>query len=107
MDTGVDLTRGSLRLGRVGLPIWLEGLLLTAAPTSAYRVDYGDGSGLSPVSDVTITEAQARARPPEGRRASIAPDLLAALLSIADRTYVPESERSRARGAGGGSVDGE
>ena len=34
-------------------------------------------------------------------------DALTALGSIAARIYVPESERSRVRGAGGGSVEEE
>ena len=41
------------------------------------------------------------------RRGAIDERTLAALNSFAARTYVPESERSRARGAGGGRVDDE
>ena len=42
-----------------------------------------------------------------GRRGAIDERTLAALNSFAARTYVPESERSRVRGAGGGRVDDE
>jgi hypothetical protein len=107
LDAGVDLAVGPLQLERVALPIWIDALLLALNPSVAYRVDYRNGGGLSSQCDVTITSAEGQARSDEFRRASITPELLAALQAIAHRTYVPESERSRARGAGGGSVDGE
>jgi hypothetical protein len=107
MDAGIDLAAGPLRLERVGLPIWIEGLLLALNPAGTYRVDCCEGSELSPACGVTISAAAAEARPLQSHRAPITPELLAALQAIAHRTYVPESERSRARGAGGGRVDGE
>jgi hypothetical protein len=41
------------------------------------------------------------------RRAPISRESFEALNAFASLTYVPESERSRARGAGGGRVDDE
>jgi len=105
IDGGIGLEGEPLRLARVGLPIWLRGLLQAAKSTTRYVVDYGEA--LSPVADVTIARATTRAEAPPARRAPIKPDLLAELTSIAGRIYVPESELSRARGAGGGSVDAE
>ncbi|HEY1386490.1 MAG TPA: DUF3726 domain-containing protein [Dongiaceae bacterium] len=108
IDAGVDPAAAPLRLAHVGLPIWLRALLQAAEATTRCTVDYGGGGALSQAADVTISTAATRpeARAP-ARRAPIGPDLLTELLSIAGRVYVPESERSRARGAGGGSVDGE
>jgi hypothetical protein len=107
LDTGVDLAAGPLHLERVGLPIWIDGLLRALTPTAAYRIDYRNGGGLSPECDVTIFSAEGQAQPVETGRASITSELLGALQAVAHRTYVPESDRSRLRGAGGGSVDGE
>lgn len=104
-DVDGDILDEPLRLVHVGLPIWLSGLLHARSAEASYAVDYGLDS-LVKVGDVTIVKA---AGPPVSRardRAEIAPDLLATLALIAKRLYVPESERSRRRGAGGGSVDG-
>jgi len=62
---------------------------------------------LTPQADIII-ESRAGVVPPiMSRRGAIDERTLAALNSFAARTYVPESERSRIRGAGGGRVDDE
>lgn len=94
-----------LQLEYVGLPIWLEGILLASTAGSNYSVDYG----LNPLvaaGDVIIGKVARPLKSVARQRAEIAPDSLAALGLIAQRLYVPESEGSRQRGAGGGSVDG-
>ena len=107
IDAGIDLGRAPLRLANVGLPIWLRALLLTAEATGRHVVDYGTSEALLMIADVTISKALSCTEAPAARRAPVAADVLAALLPVAHRVYVPESERSRARGAGGGSVDDE
>lgn len=104
IDMGFDLGGTPLRLAHVGLPIWLKGLL-QAAEARAYVVDYGAPDALPQTADVTISNATTQAEAFAARRAQVAPGILTALLPIAQRVYVPESERSRSRGAGGGSVD--
>lgn len=107
IDAGIGLGGAPLRLAHVGLPIWLQGLLQTADTTTEYLVDCGTSEALLRAADVTIAKAATHAEAPIARRARVAPEVLSALLSIAGRVYVPGSERSRARGAGGGSVDDE
>jgi len=107
IDAGVDLEGATLRLAKVGLPIWLRALLLTAEATRQHVVDYGTSETLLMVADVTISKTLSCTETHAARRAQVAADVLAALLPVAHRVYVPESERSRARGAGGGSVDDE
>ena len=107
IDAGIEPGGTPLRLARVGLPIWLQGLLQTAETTIQYVVDCGTSEALLRAADVTISKTKAHTEAPAARRAQVGPDVLSALLPIAGRVYVPESERSRARGAGGGSVDDE
>ena len=104
-DTGLALGAEPLRLERVGLPIWIEGLLAAAGP--AWHDIEIRGDALSFSAAVAISPAAQGAVPARVPRATIALDLLADLNVIAGRVYVPESERSRARGAGGGTVDEE
>lgn len=86
----------------VGLPVWLDAMLRR----SALRVAH-PAAALTPRADVVIEGRAATAEPVTGRRGATDGDTLAALNAFAARTYVPESERSRARGAGGGRVDDE
>jgi len=102
LDDGSQIDVGPLRLANVGLPIWLDAMIRRLGNWVA---DVDDP--LAARGDVTIRRATYAERAPEARRATIAPEILAALDAFAARTYVPESERSRARGAGGGSVDDE
>jgi hypothetical protein len=86
----------------VGLPIWLDAMLRRSNMRMARPVGL-----LTPRADVVI-EGRAGTMPPfMGRRGAIDERTLAALNSFAAKTYVPESERSRVRGAGGGRVDDE
>ena len=98
------LTAGALPLTilDVGLPIWLDAMLRRSEMCIAQPVAL-----LTPQADIII-ESRAGVVPPiTSRRGSIDERTLAALNSFAARTYVPESERSRIRGAGGGRVDDE
>ena len=93
---------GPLRIAHVGLPIWLEAMLGGSGVLSA---EVGDP--LAATGDVVIHRAAIAARPVYARRAAIAQQTWAELNAYAAQTYVPESENSRVRGAGGGSVDDE
>jgi len=86
----------------VGLPVWLDAMLRR----SGLRVA-NPAPPLTPRADVVIEGRAATAQPVTGRRGAIDGDTLAALNAFATRTYVPQSERSRVRGAGGGRVDDE
>ncbi len=90
---------GKLRIAHVGLPIWLDAMLSRSA---VWTADVGEPLATG---DVIVRRGASAARPAGARRAAVAPQTLAALNGYAARTYVPESERSRARGAGGGRVD--
>jgi len=86
----------------VGLPVWLQAKLGSTNLAASY-----EGGPIVPAADVIglyfILALEASGR----RRGAVDPDTLAALNLYAARTYVPESERSRRRGAGGGRVGGE
>jgi len=90
---------GERVLRDVGRPIWLVAMLRGAEATT----------------DLEAVRADVRLGPPGprlqrgygGQRASISRDDLDALGAYAARTYVPESDSSRRRGAGGGRVDDE
>jgi hypothetical protein len=97
LDASVEAV--GLRLVNVGLPIWLDAMLRRAGLGAECDDPFGESG------DATLTR-----RPPardEGRRAAIEPGIWRALSDYAARTYVPESESSRRRGAGGGRVDDE
>ncbi|WP_181591969.1 DUF3726 domain-containing protein [Mesorhizobium atlanticum] len=85
----------------VGLPIWLDAMLRRSVMGVARPV------GPATRADVVIERRAETELPATRRRGAIDEPTLAALNSFAARTYVPESERSRARGAGGGRVDDE
>lgn len=101
LDHRVFADLPTLRISNVALPLWLGAIL---APASIIAEHAGDG--LAESADVVLRHAT-RATPAAGRRGAIDPDTLAKLNAYAVRTYVPESERSRTRGAGGGRVDDE
>lgn len=82
----------------VALPVWLGAMLRRSTMRLAHQVAL-------PRADVVIERHLQIAQPVAGRRGAIDREMLAALNAFAARTYVPESERSRARGAGGGRVD--
>jgi hypothetical protein len=86
----------------VGLPVWLDAMLRRSNMRMARPVGL-----MTPLADVIIEGRAAAMQPITGRRGAIDERTLAALNSFAAKTYVPESERSRVRGAGGGRVDDE
>ena len=95
-----------LRLANVGLPLWIAALL--AASGKDLDAEWPEASIdglLTPAADVTIWPRAAQTGPTLRRRSSADEAVLAALGAVAARVYVPASESSRARGAGGGSVD--
>jgi hypothetical protein len=100
LDGMVDIGAAT-RISNVGLPIWLAAML---RQSGRWIVEFNRSLAQS---DVTIRRSAMAEYAPGGRRALIASHSLAALNGYAARTYVPESERSRKRGAGGGRVDDE
>jgi hypothetical protein len=82
----------------VALPLWLDAMLRRSTMRLAHPVALARA-------DVVIERQSGIAPPVAGRRGAIDRETLAALNGLAARTYVPESERSRTRGAGGGRVD--
>ena len=106
LSDGVRLPEGGeLLIRHVGLPIWLTAML-DATASQSFTLRAPPAATLH-AGDVTIVAGTASEEPIPARRAQIDGEALTALLAVAERTYVPESERSRARGAGGGSVDDE
>ncbi|MGX5801144.1 DUF3726 domain-containing protein [Bradyrhizobium sp. Arg314] len=91
-----------LSILNVGLPIWLDAMLRRSNMRIAQPV-----GPLTPRTDIVIESRSRAEQPITGRRGAIDERTLAALNSFAAKTYVPESERSRVRGAGGGRVDDE
>lgn len=87
----------------VGLPVWLDAML----QGSNLRVAY-PAAPATLKADIIIIERRREIRQPvRSRRGAIDEPTLAALNAFASKTYVPESEGSRIRGAGGGRVDDE
>ena len=109
IDDPSVLGRRPLRLANVGLPLWIAALL--AASGKDLDAEWPEASIdglLTPAAYVTIWPRAAQRAPTSLRRRSSADEaVLAALAAIAARVYVPASESSRAKGAGGGSVDDE
>jgi len=101
LDDAAEIGPAPLRIARVGLPIWLAAML---AYESGWIVDVVEPLAAS---DVTIRPGATAPVRAQARRAVIAPQILTALNDYVARTYVPESERSRRHGAGGGTVDDE
>ncbi|MDX8523618.1 DUF3726 domain-containing protein [Mesorhizobium sp. MSK_1335] len=85
----------------VGLPIWLDAMLRRSTMRMAQP------AALLTRADVVIERRTEIEQPAAGQRGTVDQQTLAALNSFAAKTYVPESERSRVRGAGGGRVDDE
>ena len=90
-----------LTITGVGLPVWLDAMLRRSAMRLARPV------GPVTRADVVVEHRAEIEQSATGRRGAIDERTLAALNSFAGKTYVPESERSRVRGAGGGRVDDE
>jgi hypothetical protein len=124
IDDPAILRAAPLHLSNVGLPIWIAGVLAASNAAGGLEVAWSTasalvdrqgvipkapgGAWLTPAADVKIspgTAPQRRLRPL--LRAPVADAVLTALASHAARVYVPASESSRAKGAGGGSVDEE
>lgn len=87
----------------VGLPIWLVAMLRGSSmhartPTAPLT---------APRADVVVDRSTSAGQPTGIRRGVIDRQILSALNAFAAKTYVPESDGSRARGAGGGRVDDE
>ncbi|WP_181170362.1 MULTISPECIES: DUF3726 domain-containing protein [unclassified Mesorhizobium] len=101
LDDPLPASALPLAIVGVGLPIWLDAMLRRSALRVARPV------GPATRADVVIEHRPEIGQQPTGRRGAIDERTLAALNSFAARTYVPESERSRVRGAGGGRVDDE
>ncbi|WP_027167734.1 DUF3726 domain-containing protein [Mesorhizobium sp. WSM3224] len=91
-----------LAILNIGLPIWLDAMLRRSNMRMARPVGL-----LMPRADIVVESRAGTMQPVTGRRGTIDKRTLAALNSFAAKTYVPESERSRVRGAGGGRVDDE
>jgi hypothetical protein len=99
LDDAAEIGATPLRIARVGLPIWFAAMLKRAG---GWIIDVAEPLAAS---DVTVRRGVTTACRAGVRRAAIAPQILTALDGYVARTYVPESERSRERGAGGGTVD--
>ena len=115
---------GPLHLANVGVPLWIAGMLTASSAAGGFDVAWPAASAsasrlrvvpnaagdawLTPAADVRISPVAASpTAPPPLRRALADAAVLAALGSFAERVYVPASESSRVKGAGGGSIDEE
>jgi Protein of unknown function (DUF3726) len=124
IDDPAILQTGPLHLQNVGVPIWIAGLVAASCAAGGFTIAWADvlalatrqgvwprgqgGTWLAPAAAVEISPGGAAlASPPPLRRALADAAVLTALEDFAARVYVPTSENSRARGAGGGSVDEE
>jgi hypothetical protein len=99
LDDAAELGPATLRIANVGLPIWLSAMLGRSGQWMV-ELDQPLAAG-----EVTIRRIAIAARRHGANRAAAPPQMLAALNAYAARTYVPESERSRRCGAGGGVDD--
>jgi hypothetical protein len=124
IDDPTILRVAPLHLANVGFPIWIAGLLAASNAAGGFEVAWStvsigvdrrgvvpkapSGASLTPIADVTISPNPEPSREaPPLRRALVDAAVLTALGSFVERIYVPASESSRAKGAGGGSVDEE
>jgi hypothetical protein len=124
IDDPTILRAKPLLLENVSIPIWIVGMLAASNAAGGFEIAWPaasalavqqcviqqapNGAWLAPTADVTISPVAAPStRPSLLRRALVDDAILAALGSFAARIYVPASESSRAKGAGGGSVDEE
>jgi hypothetical protein len=99
-----------LRLANVALPLWIAALFAASEVGADFDTDWPGASTdalMTRAADVTISPRAAPRAPLIYRRARVDDATLAALAAFAARVYVPASEGSRAKGAGGGSVDDE
>ncbi|MDX8462021.1 DUF3726 domain-containing protein [Mesorhizobium humile] len=101
LDDPLPASALPLTIINVGLPVWLDAMLRRSAMRVAQPV------GPVTRADVVVEHRAEIEQPATGRRGATNERTLAALNSFAGKTYVPESERSRVRGAGGGRVDDE
>ena len=100
LDDPPDASVMPLTILDVALPFWLDAMLRRSTMRVAHPATLLAGQA-----DVVIERHLEIAQPVAGRRGAIDRETLAALNAFAAKTYVPESERSRTRGAGGGRVD--
>jgi len=124
IDDPTILQAGPLHLENVGVPLWIAGVLAASGAAGGFVVAWSNasalvdrqgvipkaagGAWLTPAADMRISPGAAPpTRPQPLLRALVADADLIALGSVASRVYVPASESSRAKGAGGGSVDDE
>jgi hypothetical protein len=102
------LDEGPLQIENVGLPVWISAVFAASDLGDEFDVDWSGGDASTRVADVTISRRPtSRASEPLRRRAFADDRILAELGVVAARVYVPASEGSRVRGAGGGRVDDE
>ncbi|WP_434724479.1 DUF3726 domain-containing protein [Mesorhizobium sp. RIZ17] len=99
LDDPLPASALPLTIINVGLPVWFDAMLRRSAMRVARPV------GPVTRADVVVEHRAEIEQSATGRRGAIDERTLAALNSFAGKTYVPESERSRVRGAGGGRVD--
>ena len=102
LDDPPPMSAMPLTILDVGLPIWLDAMLRQSDMRIAHPV-----APPTYRADVVIERRLEIGQPLAGRRGAADEQTLTTLNSFAARTYVPESERSRVRGAGGGRVDDE
>ena len=124
MDDPAILEAAPLHLANVGAPLWIVGMLAASSAADGFEIAWPgasaragrqgviasepEGAWLAAAADVSISPVAAASTSLSPlRRSSVDDVILAALGSFAARIYVPASESSRARGAGGGSVDEE
>ena len=124
IDDPTILRDGPLRLENVGVPLWIAGLLAPSGVGGGFEIAWSGasalvdrlgvipkaagGAWLASEADMKISPCSAPTRAPQPLlRPLVADALLTALGAFAARVYVPASESSRAKGAGGGRVDDE
>jgi hypothetical protein len=124
IDDPTILQAKPLHVANVGAPIWIVGMLAASNGAGGFEIAWSgasalaarqgvvptapSGAWLAAAADVSISPVAAPSTQPSLlRRAPVDDAILTALGSFAARIYVPASESSRAKGAGGGSVDEE